>query len=59
MSETSQLFDKIDDAAEARAIAKARSKIAAGTGIRHDDVMAWLRSWGSPDELPAPKPGPC
>ncbi|HEY4172786.1 MAG TPA: CopG family ribbon-helix-helix protein [Rhodopila sp.] len=23
----------------------------------HEDVVAWVRSWGSPDELPMPKCG--
>ena len=51
-------FDDIDDEAEARAVATARAEIAAGQGIPHEEVMAWLRSWGTPDELPASKPGP-
>jgi predicted transcriptional regulator len=27
----------------------------AGELIPHEDVEAWVRSWGSPDELPMPK----
>src|SRR5580704_15215614 len=32
---------------------------AADTGrvVAHDDVVAWVRSWGRPDELPMPKCG--
>ena len=26
-----------------------------GQLIPHEDVVAWVRSWGSPDELPVPK----
>jgi len=26
----------------------------AGRVVAHDDVAAWLRSWGQPDELPMP-----
>jgi len=27
----------------------------AGRVIAHDDVVAWVQSWGQPDELPMPK----
>ena len=27
----------------------------AGQLVPHEDVVAWVRSWGSPDELPMPK----
>ena len=27
----------------------------AGRVVSHDDVVAWVASWGEPDELPAPK----
>jgi predicted transcriptional regulator len=32
---------------------------AADTGqvVAHEEVVAWVRSWGSPDELPMPKCG--
>ena len=26
----------------------------AGRMVAHDDVAAWVRSWGQPDELPMP-----
>ncbi len=26
----------------------------AGRVVSHDDVVAWVRSWGKPDELPMP-----
>jgi predicted transcriptional regulator len=29
----------------------------AGRLVPHDDVVAWVRSWGQPDELPTPKCG--
>jgi predicted transcriptional regulator len=25
--------------------------------VAHEEVVAWVRSWGSPDELPMPKCG--
>jgi predicted transcriptional regulator len=27
----------------------------AGQVVAHDDVAAWVRSWGKPDELPMPE----
>jgi predicted transcriptional regulator len=29
----------------------------AGRVVAHEDVVAWVQSWGSPDELPMPKCG--
>ena len=29
----------------------------AGQVIAHEDVVAWVQSWGRPDELPMPKCG--
>jgi predicted transcriptional regulator len=29
----------------------------AGRVVAHDDVVAWVRSWGRPDELPTPECG--
>lgn len=37
-----------------RAIAEARADVVAGRIIRHEDMVRWLRSWGTPDELPPP-----
>ncbi len=28
-----------------------------GRVVRHEDVVAWVRSWGQPDELPMPECG--
>ncbi len=33
----------------------AERDIAAGHYIRHEDMKAWLLSWGKKDELPPPK----
>ena len=43
---------------DARKVTAIKVALAAGKGIPHEEVMAWLRSWGTPNELPAPKPGP-
>jgi len=51
------IFDEVDEASDAAAIAEARAEIAAGQGISHEAVKAWLQSWHSADSLPPPKPG--
>jgi predicted transcriptional regulator len=55
---TRNIFTEIDEDAEARAIAEAEADVAAGRVISHDEVVEWLRSWGTPDELPCPVPKP-
>jgi predicted transcriptional regulator len=51
------LFEQIDDEAEARALQRAKDDVAAGRVVSHDAVVRWLRSWGTPNELPRPKCG--
>lgn len=48
------LFDEVDEAAEAAADAEAEADIAAGRLIPHEEVAAWLDTWGTPDFRPAP-----
>ncbi len=57
MSDMKSIFDDIDEAAEARAIAEARADIAAGRVISHAAMRHWLLSWGTENELPPPKCG--
>jgi predicted transcriptional regulator len=47
-------FDEIDEVAEAAADAVGLAQLAAGTGVPHAEVSAWLDTWGTPDEKPAP-----
>ena len=47
-------FDEIDEAAEAAADAEGLAQLNAGKGIAHAEVAAWLDTWGTPDEKPAP-----
>jgi predicted transcriptional regulator len=58
MVKTKTIFDEIDENAEARAIAEAEADVAAGRVVPHDEVVKWLRSWGTPNELPWPVPKP-
>ena len=37
------------------AIDEAIREADAGKSIAHEDVVAWVSSWGKPDELPMPK----
>ena len=48
------LFDEPDLEAEEAALRRAEAEAAAGKGIPHEEVAAWLRTWGTPDEHPAP-----
>jgi len=36
-------------------IKKALASVASGLGVAHDDVAAWVASWDTDEELPAPK----
>lgn len=56
MAKPAPLFDELDDATEAEALAEAEADVAAGRVVSHEAVTRWLRSWGTEDELPAP---PC
>ena len=56
MPATKSIFDKVDEEEEKRAIAEAEADIKAGRFVPHEDVVKWLKSWGTPDELPCPKP---
>lgn len=48
------IFDVVDEAADARRAAEARADIAAGRLIPNDEICAWLDTWGTPGEQPAP-----
>ena len=49
------IFENIDEDAEARAIEGAELAIKEGRVIPHEEVVKWLQSWGTPHELPRPK----
>jgi predicted transcriptional regulator len=56
MTKTATIFDEIDTDAEKRAIAEAEADVTAGRLVPHEDVVKWLQSWDTPDELPCPAP---
>ncbi|WP_442780896.1 CopG family transcriptional regulator [Caulobacter sp. SL161] len=44
-------------ASEEAADAEGLADIAAGRVVPHAEVSAWLDTWGTPDETPAPEAG--
>lgn len=57
MSEPKSIFDVLpDEALEARLDAEAEADYTAGRVVPHEKVVEWLKSWGTPDELPRPTP---
>lgn len=57
--DTKSVFDvEPDPAHEARLDAEADADCAAGRVVPHAEVVEWLESWGTPNELPCPKPAP-
>jgi predicted transcriptional regulator len=56
-TETTSVFDiEPDEAWEAHLDAEAEADVAAGRVVPHAKVAEWLKSWGTPDELPCPTP---
>jgi predicted transcriptional regulator len=56
-TETKSIFDiEPDEAAERAADAAAEAEIDAGRFVPHAEVAKWLRSWGTPNKLPRPRP---
>jgi len=50
------IFDDADEAIEAMAVDQARSEIAAGRGIPHEQVGASLRRLAAGEDVPPPIP---
>ena len=50
-------FEEIDEETEERLIAEAEADIAAGRVISNEAVVRWIKSRGTPDELPPPRCG--
>lgn len=48
---------EMDAEAEALADAESEADYKAGRVISHEAMRAWILSWGTPDELSAPKVG--
>jgi hypothetical protein len=48
------ILEEVDDAVEARAIAQAEEEIAAGLGVPHARVRAWLKRLAKGEDVPPP-----
>ena len=51
------LFDGTDEAAEAKADARAEADVAAGRLVSHGAAKRWLMRWRRADRLPRPRAG--
>ena len=47
-------FDEIDEAAEMVADAEALAEMKLKGGVPHEQVRAWLDTWGTANETPPP-----
>ncbi len=56
MNAEREIFDRPDEEeADRLSDAEADADIAAGRFVDHEEVAAWLATWGKPDEKPAPE----
>jgi predicted transcriptional regulator len=55
MQSADPFFDGLDAGAEAAVDAEGLADIDAGRVIPHEEIVAWLETWGTPDERPAPE----
>jgi predicted transcriptional regulator len=56
-TDAKSIFDlEPDEAADRAADAAAEAEIDAGRFVPHAEVAKWLRSWGTPNKLPRPRP---
>ena len=54
MTPEPSIFDQVDAEADALRHAEAMADVEAGRIIPNDEVCAWLETWGTADEQPAP-----
>ena len=48
------IFDELEDEADLLAEAEADADVAAGRVVPHERVKDWLKSLGTPNQLPTP-----
>lgn len=54
MNPEPSIYDEVDEEAEADADAEGLADIEAGRFVPHEEVKAWLETWGTPDYKPPP-----
>ena len=54
MTPEPSIFDQVDDESETAADAEGLADLEAGRVVPHAEVAAWLDTWGTADEKPAP-----
>ena len=54
MDADASIFEDQDDEADELAMLEGEADVRAGRTVPHDEVVKWLRTWGSPDEQPPP-----
>jgi predicted transcriptional regulator len=52
------IFDEPDAAADEQAMREGEADADAGRVTPHEDVAAWLKTWGTTSEAALPKPWP-
>ena len=55
MPTTENILEGVDEDTEAHAIAEAKRAIKEGRIVPHEEVVKWLQSWGTENELPCPR----
>lgn len=54
MDQAESIFDQVDEARKARAIAEARADVAAGRVVPHEVVAEWLQRMANGERPPPP-----
>lgn len=55
LDDDEDIFDTPDEEADEAAMREAEADYAAGRYVSHEEVSAWLRTWGTPDYYEPPK----
>jgi predicted transcriptional regulator len=55
MPTAKSIFDEIGEGEEEHALAEAEKAVAEVRAVPHEEVVKWVKSWGTPNELPRRK----
>ncbi|WP_277978583.1 antitoxin [Sphingomonas phyllosphaerae] len=55
MEQEAGIFEERDPDAEDASVARARADLAAGRVYSHEEVVAWLKTWGTDAYRPFPR----